>query len=91
MEIAGGFKALSYNGIPIVADRFCPKNTMYFLNTNDFALHQLCDWQWLADEDGKILRQVPGKPVYTATLVKYADLICSRPCGQGVIKGIVEA
>ncbi len=90
VEIEGGFKALSYNGIPIVADRLCPKGTMYFLNTNDFALHQLCDWQWLTDEDGKILRQVPGKPVYTATLVKYADLICSRPCGQGVIRGIIE-
>lgn len=90
MELAGGYKAMSYNGIPIVVDRFCPKGTMYLLNTNDFALHQLCDWQWLADDDGKILRQVPGKPVYTATLVKYADLICSRPCGQGVITGITE-
>ena len=90
MELAGGYKAMSYNGIPIVVDRFCPKGTMYLLNTNDFELHQLCDWQWLADDDGKILRQVPGKPVYTATLVKYADMVCSRPCGQGVISGITE-
>lgn len=90
MELVGGYKAMSYNGIPIVVDRFCPKGTMYLLNTNDFELHQLCDWQWLADDDGKILRQVPGKPVYTATLVKYADMVCSRPCGQGVISGITE-
>ena len=90
MEIAGGFKTMSYNGIPIVADRFCPKGTMYLLNTNDFTLHQLCDWQWLADDDGKVLKQVPGKPVYTATLVKYADLICSRPNGQGILAGIEE-
>lgn len=90
MELVGGYKAMSYNGIPIVVDRFCPKGTMYLLNTEDFELHQLCDWQWLADDDGKILRQVPGKPVYTATLVKYADMICSRPCGQGVISGITE-
>lgn len=91
MELNGGFKAMSYNGIPIVADRFCPSGTMYLLNTNDFALHQLCDWQWLEGDDGRILKQVAGKPVYTATLVKYADLICSRPCGQGVITGITEA
>ena len=90
MELAGGHIAMSYNGIPIVVDRFCPKNTMYLLNTNDFELHQLCDWQWLADDDGRILKQVPGKPVYTATLVKYADLICSRPNGQGILKGIQE-
>lgn len=91
VELAGGYKAMSYNGIPIVVDRFCPKGTMYLLNTEDFALHQLCDWQWLADDQGKVLHQVPGKPVYTATLVKYADLICARPNGQGIITGITEA
>lgn len=91
MEIAGGFNAISYNGIPIVTDRFCPKGTMYMLNTNDFTLHQLCDWQWLESDDGSILKQVPGKPVYTATLVKYADLLCTRPCGQGRLRGITEA
>jgi hypothetical protein len=41
-------------------------------------------------EDGKILKQVPDKPVYKATLVKYAELICSRPCGQAMIRGIME-
>ena len=90
MELAGGFKAMSYNGIPIVADRFCPAGTMYLLNTDDFTLHQLCDWQWLTGDDGKVLKQVAGKPVYTATLVKYADLICARPNGQGMISGIIE-
>ena len=90
MELSGGFKAMSYNGIPIVADRFCPAGTMYLLNTDDFTLHQLCDWQWLADDDGKVLKQIPGKPVYTATLVKYAELMCSRPNGQGAILGIKE-
>ena len=91
MELAGGYKALSYNGIPIVADRFCPDGTMYLLNTDDFTLCQLCDWQWLTGDDGRVLKQVAGKPVYNATLVKYADLLCARPIGQGVITGITEA
>ena len=91
LELAGGYKAMSYNGIPIVADRFCPAGTMYLLNTEDFTLHQLCDWQWLTGDDGRVLKQIPGKPVYTATLVKYADLICARPIGQGMISGITEA
>ena len=91
VELAGGYKAMSYNGIPIVADRFCPDGTMYLLNTADFTLHQLCDWQWLEGDDGKVLKQVAGKPVYSATLVKYADLICARPNGQGMISGITEA
>lgn len=90
IDVPAGYKALSYNGIPIVADRFCPEGTLYLLNTNDFAIHQLCDWTWLEGGDGTVLHQVPGKPVYTATVVKYADLLCSKPWGQGKISGIVE-
>ena len=90
MNLEGGYKALSYNGIPIVSDRFCPAGPMYLLNTDDFTLHQLCDWKWLEGEDGKILKQNAGKPTYTATLVKYADLICAKPCGQAMLSGITE-
>ena len=90
VEFENGEKAMAINGVPVVADRFCPQGTMYLLNTNDFKLHQLCDWKWLEGEDGKILKQVPGKPVYTATLVKYAELMCERPCGQAMITGIKE-
>lgn len=90
MEIEGGYKSISFNGIPIVADRFCPYGTMYLVNTDDFKLCQLGDWQWMESEDGKILHQIPGKPVYTATLVKYAELLCTRPNAQARIYGIEE-
>ena len=90
MELKGGYKTISYNGIPVVADRFCPEGTMYLLNTSDFSVQQLCDWQWLEGEDGRVIKQVADKPVYRATLVKYAELLCSRPCGQAVITGITE-
>ncbi len=91
MELAGGFKTLSYNGIPLVYDRFVPEGSMYLLDTKAFKLHQLCDWRFLETENGKILRQNQGKPTYTATLVKYCDLICGKPNGQAVLKGITRA
>lgn len=91
MDLKGGYKAISYNGIPVVSDRFCPDGTMYLLNTDDFVLHQLCDWKWLEGEDGRVIKQVANKPVYSATLVKYADLICTRPCGQAMLSGITES
>lgn len=90
LKLDGVAGSVSYEGIPVVADRFCPEGTLYLLNTNDFELYQLCDWQWLEGSDGTILHQVPGKPVYSATLVKYANLLCSKPCGQGKISGIRE-
>jgi hypothetical protein len=91
MNLDGGFKALSYNGIPLVADRFCTGGNIYFLNTNDFRLAQLCDWQWIEGENGRILTQLEKTPTYTGTLVKYANLICVRPHAQGKLTGITIA
>lgn len=82
LVLDGGYKALSYSGIPVVADRFVKEGDMYLLNTQDFKLHQLCDWRWLEGEGGTVLHQVAGKACYSATLVKYADLLCERPMGQ---------
>ena len=86
-ELSGGYSTILFDGIPVVADRYCPDGEIYLVNTDDFVLAQLCDWSWLEDEDGKILKQVPGKAAYSATLVKYAELICKKPCAQGLING----
>ncbi len=86
MNLAGGFKAISYNGIPIVADRNVETNTMFFLSSKDYKLCELCDWTWLENGEGNILHQNTGKATYTATIVKYADLICEKPFAQGKLK-----
>ena len=88
VDLGEGFKAISYNGIPMFADRFVDEDTMYLLNTNDFTMHELCDWQWIEGDSGHILKQTPSYPTYSATLVKYAELICDRPNGQAKISGI---
>jgi hypothetical protein len=91
MELNGGYKALTYNGIPLMSDRFVSDGTMYLLNTKQFHLHQLCDWKWLEGDGNKVIKQVAGTPTYTATLVKYADLICDQPNGQAMLSGITGA
>lgn len=86
MNLEGGYKAISFNGIPIIGDRLIEDNTMYLLNSDDFALHQMCDWRWIEGDNGRILHQIPGTATYSATLVKYAELMCSKPQGQCKIK-----
>lgn len=88
MDLAGGYKAITYNGIPVFADRFVKDDEMYLLNTDEFTLHQLCDWKWLEGDDGKVIKQNANEATYSATLVKYADLICNKPNAQGKISGI---
>lgn len=91
MNIEGGFKAISYNGIPLVVDRFVKNDEMYLLNTKHFEMCQLGDWQWLEGNDGKIIKQKDNYPVYTATLVKYAELVCDKPNAQARLSGITTA
>lgn len=91
MQLDDGTQAISYQGIPMVSDRFCPSKTMYALHTPSFRIYQLCDWRWLEGDDGKVLKQIGGKPVYNATLVKYADILCERPNAQGSVTNITEA
>ena len=88
VTLEGGFKAMTFNGIPLVSDRFVADDTLYMLDTSKFTLHQLCDWEWIEGEGGRILRQKAGYPAYTATLVKYADLICDQPNGQAKFTNI---
>lgn len=83
-----GLGVVTVNDVPVYADKFCPDGKILFLNTEDFSLNQLCDWEWLEDESGKILKQVPGKAAFSATLVKYAELICKKPCGQAMLYNV---
>ena len=91
LNLDGGFKTLSFNGIPVVGERFAPDGEMYFLNTPTLKLVQLNDWEWLEGENGSILNQLDRKAVYTATLVKYANLVAAYPRGQSRLKGILDA
>lgn len=86
--LQGGYKTMTYAGIPVVYERFVEDGTMYLLNTKDFILHQLCDWEWLETENGSILIPSSTTPTYSATLVKYAELVCDRPGAQGKISNI---
>lgn len=84
-NLKGGFTSVSFCGIPVLRNRFETENNIMLLNTEMFTLHQLCDWEWLTHNDGSILKQKEGYATYSATLVKYADLICNRPNAQALI------
>ena len=87
-NLQGGVTTLSFNGLPVHTYRFGLDDQILLVNSNDFTMHQLCDWEWLTNEDGSILKQKENYAIFSATLVKYADVICAKPNGQGLLKGI---
>ena len=83
-----GMKVITHFGIPIVPTNQVAAGEAYFLNTDDFTFYQLGDWKWLEDESGRVLKQHPTKPAYSATLVKYTELLCQKPNGVAYCSSI---
>ncbi len=83
-----GTKVVTHLGTPIVPTSQVKADECYFLNTNDFTFFELGDWRWLEDENGRILKQHQNKPAYSATLVKYTELMCQKPNGVAFVSGL---
>jgi len=83
-----GTKVLTHFGTPIVPTNQIGAGECYFLNTDDFMFYELGDWKWLEDESGRVLKQHSNKAAYSATLVKYTELLCHKPSGVGFCKGL---
>ncbi|MCH7952741.1 MAG: phage major capsid protein, partial [Chloroflexi bacterium] len=66
-EYDGGYKALDYNGVPVIADRDCLHNRFYFLHEPDLRIYVMSDPQWM-NKDGSIYHRIPNKDAYQATL-----------------------
>jgi hypothetical protein len=93
MTLAGGFKAIEWAGVPIVWDRDCPKDDTYFnrqiffLDMGTLKIYQLADWAF-DDTDGSILHRVSGYTKYDAALYYYAQLGCTDPAKNIVIRDL---
>lgn len=86
-NIESGYNVMGIGAnIPLISLRNVSEEKVYFLDLEQFTLNQLCDWQWLENENGQILRQVYGEPEYKATLVKYTNLMCRNISKQGLLK-----
>ncbi len=88
LNLDGGFKTLSYNGIPLYGEKYCPQGEMYFLKTDNFKMIQLCDWEWLEGNNGSILNRLESKAAYQAVLVKYANYVATVPNSVGRLYSI---
>ena len=76
MTLDGGFKAVDYNGSPLVVDIHATNYDMYFLDESTFAIYNMSDIDWM-DKDGAVLCRVSGYDAYEATLFWYLELGCS--------------
>lgn len=84
MTLDGGWKALDYNGIPLMVDDDAIDGEMYFLTTKDLNIYRMSDYEWM-QKDGAVLNRITGYDAYEAVLYRYAELGVVRRNSQGVI------
>jgi hypothetical protein len=87
LSYSSGFKALSYNGMPIIADIDAPYGKMYILDEATMKVFSDQDWHFL-DADGMTLRQVTGYDKFEAVMARYMNLGANRRNNQVVLTGI---
>lgn len=84
MTLDKGWKALDYNGIPLMVDNDAIDGEIYFLTLKDLQLYRMSDYDWMA-KDGAVLSRISGRDAYEAVLFRYAELGCKRRNSQGVL------
>lgn len=84
----GGFKAIDYNGTPVVPDKDCPEGALFWLSEDNLMIARSSDFYWL-DKDGAVFsRSTSRVDAFEAILAYYAELACDRRNAMSVIGDI---
>lgn len=90
MKLDGGFSGVEFNGIPLVVDPQCKRNTIFYVVPESMKIFRTSDFDWM-DEDGAVLaRDTDGKDAYQATLFHYGDLACLSRNANGKLSDITD-
>lgn len=92
-DFGGGFSGLSFTTdageIPFMVDIDAPKNTLYFINEDEFTVYRQSDWEFM-DRDGSMWSRISGYDAYEAVMYQYSELGCHRRNTQGIMADITE-
>lgn len=73
MELKGGYKGISFNDAPVVADKDAIAKTMFFVDPSTLTFFVSKEVSWM-DDDGHILSRILNKDAFEATLRAYQNL-----------------
>lgn len=92
-DFGGGFTGLSFTTdageIPFMVDVDAPKNTLYFVNEDEFTVYRQADWGFM-DRDGSMWSRISGFDAYEAVMYQYSELGCHRRNTQAIMADITE-
>lgn len=96
-EFTGGFRGLAFttdNGdIPLVSDKDCQPNRMYFVNEKQLKLYNAGDWSFMDRDGSRWQRKITsaGKfDAYEATMYQYQELGTHQRNSHGLLSDLIE-
>ena len=89
MELESGFRGIEFNGQPLIPDKDCNANHMYFLDTGAMSFQKKGDWDWM-DMDGAIWSRVTDKEAYEATIVLESQLVTTARNRSAVMTALAN-
>jgi hypothetical protein len=89
MELDGGFKALHYDGRPIVVDKDSTRGRIYGLNLETMFLTYETDYDWI-DQDGSVLHRLPNQDAFQAAMYRYWNMATEQRNRQVLIEDILD-
>jgi len=93
MTLDGWYKATTFAGIPVVADKHAPANHLWVLDTRFWRRYfppDIGQGKWFS-EDGHVLSRVSQEDAVEAFWKSYFQNICTNPSAQGVLEDISES
>jgi hypothetical protein len=76
MTLDGGFKAVDFNGLPLVPDPQCKRSGIFYVVPESMVILRTSDFDW-AEKDGAVLSRVANKDAYEAYMFHYGNLACT--------------